>query len=412
MAKQGFLDKLGAKLAANAKMRAQEKREERAGTNTPEKQQAKATAYFAAQYAKPLLIIALVVIVFVALGSVSSGVVTAAQGLNKPISCVPDTDNESFFTSAEENGFTITDEDKESIRGLEDQSSCRQQGSGFNGEVFPPALGNITSRFAEKNDVRGYKPHTGVDLAKSCGSPIHAYAGGEVVTVIKGTEAKSTAGNYAYPGGTVIIKHTEEVSTMYHHLKGSTTLVEVGDIVSAGQQIASQWSNGRSTGCHLHWEYYINGERTDAIAEAEKCGLKFPISAFPDAPIMCGGGSSTGGSTSEPKTYAKSRIKTLWPSYSASQLNSEFQCLDNLWNRESNWRVTALNPAFDRSKPPTPEYQAYGIVQAAPGSKMASSGADWKTNPATQINWGLDYIKNRYGSPCAAWDHSERKNWY
>lgn len=412
MAKQGFLDKLGARLAANAKMRAQEKREERAGNNTPEKQQAKATAYFAAQYAKPLLIIALVVIVFVALGSVSSGVVTAAQGLNKPISCVPDTDNESFFTSAEENGFTITDEDKESIRGLEDQSSCRAQGSGFNGEVFPPALGNITSRFAEKNDVRGYKPHTGVDLAKSCGSPIHAYAGGEVVTVIKGTEAKSTAGNYAYPGGTVIIKHTEEVSTMYHHLKGSTTLVEVGDIVSAGQQIASQWSNGRSTGCHLHWEYYINGERTDAIAEAEKCGLKFPISEFPDAPIMCGGGSSTGGSTSEPKTYAKSRIKTLWPSYSASQLNSEFQCLDNLWNRESNWRVTALNPAFDRSKPPTPEYQAYGIVQAAPGSKMATSGADWKTNPATQINWGLDYIKNRYGSPCAAWDHSERKNWY
>lgn len=86
--------------------------------------------------------------------------------------------------------------------------------------------------------------------------------------------------------------------------------------------------------------------------------------------------------------------------------------MDRLWIRESNWRVNALNPAFDRSKPPTPEYQAYGIVQAAPGSKMASAGADWKTNPATQINWGLDYIKNRYGSPCAAWDHSERKNWY
>lgn len=411
MAKQGFLDKLGAKLAANAKMRAQAKRGEATGNASPEKQQARATAYFAAQYSKPLLIIAAVIVVFIALGSVSSGVVTAAQGLNRPVSCLADTDNEGFFTSAEENGFTISDEDKETIRGIEDQSSCKQNGSGFNGEVFPPALGNLTSRFAEKNDVRGNKPHTGADLAKSCGSPIYAYAGGEVVTVIKGTEAKSGPGGYVYPGGTVIIKHTEEVSTMYHHLKGSTTLVEVGDIVSAGQQIASQWSNGRSTGCHLHWEYYINGERTDAIAEAEKCGLKFPIQEFPAAPIMCGGAAG-GGTTSEPKVYAKTRIQTLWPAYSSSQVASEFSCLDKLWIRESNWRVNALNPAFDRGKPPTPEYQAYGIVQAAPGSKMASAGADWKTNPATQINWGLDYIKNRYGSPCAAWDHSERKNWY
>ena len=71
----------------------------------------------------------------------------------------------------------------------------------------------------------------------------------------------------------------------------------------------------------------------------------------------------------------------------------EWQCLDNLWERESNWRHLIANPSSG----------AYGIPQALPGSKMASAGADWKTNPATQISWGLGYIKGRYGSPCGAW---------
>jgi hypothetical protein len=74
----------------------------------------------------------------------------------------------------------------------------------------------------------------------------------------------------------------------------------------------------------------------------------------------------------------------------------DFSCLVSLWNRESGWRTTATNPNG-----------AYGIPQAYPGSKMASAGADWQTNPATQITWGLDYIAARYGSPCGAWAHSE-----
>ncbi|WP_227904460.1 coiled-coil domain-containing protein [Arthrobacter zhangbolii] len=81
---------------------------------------------------------------------------------------------------------------------------------------------------------------------------------------------------------------------------------------------------------------------------------------------------------------------------------NEFRCLVNLWNRESNWRTNAANPYSG----------AYGIPQSLPGSKMATHGADWQTNYRTQINWGLDYIKYRYGSPCAAWAHSEEVNWY
>lgn len=80
---------------------------------------------------------------------------------------------------------------------------------------------------------------------------------------------------------------------------------------------------------------------------------------------------------------------------------SEFDCLVSLWDRESHWNVAAANPSG-----------AYGIPQALPGSKMASAGADWATNPATQISWGLGYIADRYGTPCAAWAHSEDVGWY
>jgi soluble lytic murein transglycosylase-like protein len=74
--------------------------------------------------------------------------------------------------------------------------------------------------------------------------------------------------------------------------------------------------------------------------------------------------------------------------------SGQFGCLNDLWTRESGWNPTAENTDG-----------AFGIPQALPGSKMASAGADWQANPATQIRWGLGYIKELYGSPCGAWDH-------
>ena len=79
----------------------------------------------------------------------------------------------------------------------------------------------------------------------------------------------------------------------------------------------------------------------------------------------------------------------------------QMQSLVNLWNRESGWRTNA-----GRVGGP------YGIPQANPGRKMASAGADWATNPATQIRWGLSYIKGRYGSPDAAWANFRARGWY
>ncbi len=83
-------------------------------------------------------------------------------------------------------------------------------------------------------------------------------------------------------------------------------------------------------------------------------------------------------------------------------VGAEWQCLYSLWERESHWNHLASNGGSG----------AYGIPQALPGSKMASAGADWQSNPATQIAWGLSYIEGRHGTPCGAWEHSELNGWY
>ncbi|QOV38437.1 transglycosylase SLT domain-containing protein [Streptomyces ferrugineus] len=108
------------------------------------------------------------------------------------------------------------------------------------------------------------------------------------------------------------------------------------------------------------------------------------------------GRSSTGSSAtdiSSPSTQS---------SYTAAQVQAiarqivpgdQFQCFSNIVQHESGWNHKAVNPSSG----------AYGLVQAYPGSKMSSAGADWRTNPATQIKWGLNYMNDRYGSPCDAW---------
>jgi hypothetical protein len=80
----------------------------------------------------------------------------------------------------------------------------------------------------------------------------------------------------------------------------------------------------------------------------------------------------------------------------------QWHCLDWLWTRESGWRMV-WNAQGSR---------AYGIPQALPASKMASAGPDWMTDPATQIRWGIRYIRDTYGTPCNAWAQELRAGWY
>ncbi|WP_329266830.1 transglycosylase SLT domain-containing protein [Streptomyces pseudovenezuelae] len=104
----------------------------------------------------------------------------------------------------------------------------------------------------------------------------------------------------------------------------------------------------------------------------------------------------------EREAKAASGVFPVRSSYTAAQVQAiarqivpggQFQCFSNIVDHESTWNYLAVNPSSG----------AYGLVQALPGSKMASAGADWQTNPATQIKWGLNYMNVRYGSPCDAW---------
>jgi hypothetical protein len=128
--------------------------------------------------------------------------------------------------------------------------------------------------------------------------------------------------------------------------------------------------------------------------------------ANPNPTTGTGGTGSAGGGivyvTSTPPNpgTAQSTAYNMLASFGFSP-QTYFGCLVDIWNRESGWRYDAENASG-----------AYGIPQALPGSKMGSAGADWQTNPATQIKWGLGYIKAIYGNPCSAWAFEEANGYY
>jgi Transglycosylase SLT domain len=141
----------------------------------------------------------------------------------------------------------------------------------------------------------------------------------------------------------------------------------------------------------------------DAASQAFTVTSKPKIASTPIPPTS--GGTGGGGAPLVPSgpppdpSSAQGIAYGLLSSYGFS--TSQWGCLDDLWNQESGWRYNAENASG-----------AYGIPQALPGSKMASAGPDWQTNPTTQIKWGLGYIKSLYGTPCGAWDHEEADGWY
>ncbi|WP_441250465.1 transglycosylase SLT domain-containing protein [Kitasatospora sp. McL0602] len=112
------------------------------------------------------------------------------------------------------------------------------------------------------------------------------------------------------------------------------------------------------------------------------------------------------------RAKARSALVADTTSYSAGSVqglaasiigdDSQFQCFSQIVKRESGWDYTATNSGSG----------AYGLVQALPGSKMSSAGSDWRTNPATQIKWGVNYMNDRYGSPCGAWSFWQSHHWY
>ncbi|MGR6972439.1 aggregation-promoting factor C-terminal-like domain-containing protein [Streptomyces cynarae] len=116
----------------------------------------------------------------------------------------------------------------------------------------------------------------------------------------------------------------------------------------------------------------------------------------------------------EAASRSASRDSSSFPvqsSYTVAQIQAmarqmvaadQFQCFSNIVNHESSWNYQAVNASSG----------AYGLFQALPAGKYASAGADWRTNPATQIKWGLNYMDSRYGSPCQAWSFWQANSWY
>ena len=118
--------------------------------------------------------------------------------------------------------------------------------------------------------------------------------------------------------------------------------------------------------------------------------------------VSSSGGTGGGGISAPPPNpgTAQSIAYNMMSSFGFDP-KSQFPCLDDIWTRESGWNYLAENASG-----------AYGIPQALPGSKMASAGADWATNPATQIKWGLGYIQSIYGTPCNAWGFWQAHSYY
>lgn len=131
-------------------------------------------------------------------------------------------------------------------------------------------------------------------------------------------------------------------------------------------------------------------------ASTTKASTAKVASATPTASSAATSSSSTATSDSSPQQIAQSMLASYgWGS-------GQWTYLYQLWEKESAWSVTATNP----------ESGAYGIAQANPASQMDSAGSDWRTDAATQIKWGLEYIQDRYGSPAAAWAHETADGWY
>lgn len=228
------------------------------------------------------------------------------------------------------------------------------------------------TRFGVAGKMWSSGHHTGLDFPAAIGTAIKAVADGRV-------SMSTSGGPY---GRHAMINHGGGLASMYAHM--SSILTSVGKTVRQGQTIGRVGATGNVTGPHLHLEARRQGRTVDPM------------------PYLTDGEGKVSGNASArvAQTYAKNLLSSFgWG-------KGEFTPLQKLWQGESGWNYKATNPSSG----------AYGIPQALPASKMASAGSDWRTNPATQIKWGMDYIKHRpdYGSPSAAYAKwlSRSPHWY
>ncbi|MEU9152868.1 lytic transglycosylase domain-containing protein [Streptomyces sp. NPDC048417] len=173
---------------------------------------------------------------------------------------------------------------------------------------------------------------------------------------------------------------------------GATLLADLPEGQQAQVQTASLTQQADAVAVQADASARKNAERTARAAaaktaQAKKDAAEKAAKDREEAKTTAGDSTATFPVQS---SYTVAQLKAM-----AAQIvgTSQFQCFSNIVDHESTWNYLAVNPSSG----------AYGLVQALPGSKMASVAADWQTNPATQIKWGLNYMNTTYGSPCQAW---------
>jgi cell wall-associated NlpC family hydrolase len=231
------------------------------------------------------------------------------------------------------------------------------------GDLLFPEPGHVMMAIGNGKLVEA--PHTGLDVR------VRSYSLGEVKAVRRVASSVGALKSY------------------------NTDTKQTDDEAGAGN---AGWFGGSGSS--------VSQEEVDAITAALSGG-----GANTMGPQTGGTGTSTNADSAGAVASAPSNPKgnvALGKKLAAKRgwTGKEWNALYQLWQHESGWKETNKNPSSG----------AYGIPQALPASKMAAAGSDWKTNPATQIEWGMDYIAGRpdYGKPSKAWDLWQKRSphWY
>ena len=184
---------------------------------------------------------------------------------------------------------------------------------------------------------------------------------------------------------------TEEVEIPYETI---TKDVSNGSQTTQNRVVQSGSNGLKRVTYRIRYQNGAEIEKTEISSEV----IKEPVDKIVEVRTkqVTSRGGVVSGSVAEYQAYAEKRC------FDYGWSDADYQALVKLWNKESRWNPYACNSSSG----------AYGIPQALPASKMAVYGTDYLTNYKTQINWGLNYIKSRYGTPTAAWNHSCSKGWY
>jgi hypothetical protein len=261
----------------------------------------------------------------------------------------------------------------------------------FYGRYIWPSSGQISSVFGPRvAPVAGAsKYHEGVDVKNVVGTSIVAAARGIV----------TTAGSHWSCGNYVVIEHSASEETMYCHM--SRILTSVGQTVSQGQVIGEVGSTGISSGPHLHYAVKVNSTWVNPAPGIAVSKLVSQGQVIANISLSV----PAGGNPAENKMIAQQMMADSpwgWGD------DAQWQCLETLWQGESQWRHTAANP----------DSSARGIPQAMMSLHF---GGNWITNeaaldyladPTTQIRWGLTYIQTTYQTPCGAQAFKRDNGWY